>query len=118
MVDFVGVFFLIVAASNLLVGIVALANAGYYGDVKSKLLLFNLTAWGIVWCAVGFVQLLVGYWILIRRPFSLSVGVFFAALNLVAQLTFVHIDPAWSIAIMVLDAIVIWALFANRDEFA
>lgn len=118
MVDFVGVLFLIVAAFNLLVGIVALWDVEYYGNVKNKLLVGSLTLWGIGWCVLGASQLLAGLSILARRPFSLSLGVFLAGLNLVTQLTFVRVHPAWSVAIMVLNVIVIWTLFSNRDEFA
>jgi hypothetical protein len=118
LVDFTGVLFLIVAASNLLAGIVAIADVEYYGNVESKLLLLGFTVWGIVWGVMGLMQLWAGYRILMRRPFSLTIGALVAGLNLLAQLTFVHVDPEWSIAIMVLNLIVLWGLFSNRDEFA
>jgi hypothetical protein len=38
-------------------------------------------------------------------------------LNIFTQLMFIKAYPGWSVSIMVLDLIVIWALCANADEF-
>jgi hypothetical protein len=46
------------------------------------------------------------------------VGVVFAALNAIGQLLFMPAYPFWSLSILVLDLIVIWALTMHGREVA
>ena len=43
-------------------------------------------------------------------------GVFLAGLNALTQLMFLRAYPAWSIAIMVVDGLIIYALIAHAEE--
>ena len=47
----------------------------------------------------------------------MMLGIGFAGLNAFTQLMFIGAYPAWSISIMVLDLIVIYALSAHTAEF-
>jgi hypothetical protein len=43
--------------------------------------------------------------------------VMIAAINAVTQLMWIGAYPAWSIAAMVVDGLIIWALTTRYDEF-
>jgi hypothetical protein len=114
-VTFAGVLFFIVGSFNIIDGLVALLNAGYFTD---NLLFSNLTAWGWTVLGMGAVQLLVGITILGRSRVGQILGIVLASLNAIVQLAYIRHFPAWSIIIMVVDVIVIYALTVHDSEFA
>ena len=115
LVTFGGVMLLIAAAFNLLDGIVALVNDDYY--VVDELLFGDLSAWGVWWLVIGGAQLLAGWLVLARRGFGALLGIFLAGANALTHLMFLGAYPAWSIAIMVVDVMIIYALSTRLDEF-
>jgi hypothetical protein len=115
LVTFGGVMLLIAAAFNLLDGVVALVNDDYY--VVDELLFGDLTGWGLWWLGMGAAQLLAGWLVLARRGFGALLGIFLAGANALTHLMFLGAYPAWSIAIMVVDGMIIYALCTRLDEF-
>jgi hypothetical protein len=115
LVTFAGVMLLIASAFNLLDGVVALVNDDYY--VVDELLFGDLTGWGVWWLAIGAAQLLAGWLVLTRRSFGPLLGIFLAGANALTHLMFLGAYPAWSIAIMVVDGVIIYALCTRLDEF-
>jgi hypothetical protein len=115
LITFGGVMLLIAAAFNLLDGIVALVNDDYY--VVDELLFGDLTGWGLWWLAIGAAQLFAGWLVLARRGFGALLGIFPAGANALTHLMFLGAYPAWSIAIMVVDGVIIYALCTRFDEF-
>jgi hypothetical protein len=114
-VTFAGVMFLIAGAFNLLDGIVALVNDDYF--VADELLFGDLTAWGVWWLVVGTALTLVGIGILRRMTLSVIFGIGLAAINAVTQLMWLGAYPAWAIAAIVVDGLIIWALTAHIEDF-
>ena len=51
------------------------------------------------------------------KDVGMMMGIAFAGLNAFTQLMFLDAYPAWSIVIMVLDLIVIYALATSADDF-
>ena len=115
MVSFVGVLFMIVGGFNLLVGFIALVDSNYFRD--GGLLFCDLAAWGALWLLIGAAQLLAGYQILARREFGVYLGLGLVGLNMLAQFLFIGAYPAWSIAILVLDLVIVYGLCSNWLEF-
>lgn len=115
-VTFAGVMFLIAGAFNIIDGIAALANDNYF---KADELLFgDLSAWGVWWLFTGALLLLTGWLVMTRRIMGIVLGVSIAGINAITQLMFIKAYPAWSIAAMVVDGLIIYALTTNVDDFA
>jgi hypothetical protein len=105
----------IAGAINLRDGIVALVEDDYFrGD---QLLFGDLSVWGFWWLFLGLLLLWAGFQVVNRKEAGLGLGIGLAGVNLVTQLMFFNAVPGWSVTIMVLDLVVIWALCANADEF-
>jgi hypothetical protein len=115
LVTFAGVMLFIAGAFNLLDGFVALVKDDYY--VADELLFGDLSAWGVWWLFVGAMQLFAGYEIMARKSWGVIFGVFLAGINALTQLMFLGAYPAWSIAIMVVDGLIIYALTTRTEEF-
>ena len=114
-VTFAGVMLLIAGAFNVLNGVVALVNDDYYR--VSQLLFGDFTAWGLWWLFCGAVLVVTGWLVLARRTMGLVLGVAAASLNAITQLIFLGAYPAWSIAAMVVDGLIIHALTVHVDDF-
>jgi hypothetical protein len=115
LVTFAGILLVIGGAFNLLDGIVALAKDDRFR--ADELLFGDLSAWGIWWLIIGILLLFAGWQVLQRKDIGMMLGIGFAGLNAFTQLMFLGAYPAWSISIMVLDLIVIYALSAHSAEF-
>lgn len=115
-VAFAGILLLVSALFNLLNGFVAIFNHGYYSIVYSegnRLLIFNYTAWGWIWVAIGIVMALAGLGVLVGSRAARLTGICLAVLCLVGQMIFLPVYPFWSLITMVVSVLVIYGLLAE-----
>lgn len=117
-VTFIGVLFLIAALFTIIDGLVALERHGFYIGNENDLVIRDYTAWGIVLLALGGLQLFVGWGILSRVASAQVVGIILAGISAIFHLAFFVAYPAWSVAILVLDAVIIYGLTVHSDEFS
>ena len=115
LVTFAGIMLLVSAAFNLLDGIVALVNDDYYA--VDELLFGDLSLWGAWWLFIGAALLFAGWGVLTRKAWAEFLGIGLAGINAFTQLMFLGAYPAWSIAAMAVDGLIIYALTANFAEF-
>jgi hypothetical protein len=117
-VAFAGTMLILVGCFNLIDGISALANSDY---LANQLLFANLHAWGWFFLIWGAVQVVTGFAIYSGAGWAAIVGVVSAFGNAIAQLSWARAYPVWSIAAIVLDVLVIYALVVyggRRNEVA
>jgi len=107
-VAFAAVMFLVVGLFNVIDGIAAITKDRHFR--ADELLVGSLTLWGVIFLIVGALQLLTTFLIYRRRPAGQTLGVSLAVLNAVAALFFLGAYPIWSLIILVLDGVVIYAL--------
>jgi len=115
LVTFAAIVLILAGAFNLLDGIAALAKDEQFA--ADKLLFGDLSAWGFWWLFIGLLQAWAGWQVLKLKDVGMMMGIAFAGLNALTHLAFLDARPAWSIAIMVLDLIVIYALSVSADLF-
>jgi hypothetical protein len=114
-VTFAGLTLIIAGSFNLLDGVVALAKDEHFrGD---ELLFGDLTGWGIWWLVVGSLQFYAGRQVMKMQETGMMMGIALAGLNAFSQLMFLAVYPSWSIAILVLDLLIIYALATSADDF-
>ncbi len=117
-VSFAGVLFLVAAAFNIVDGLVALARPHYFVVGENGTVIKDYTAFGVVLLIVAGVQVLVGWGILARARSAQIIGVALAIINAVIELAYFRHYPAWSVIILILDAVIIYALTVHGDEFS
>jgi hypothetical protein len=105
---FAALMFLVVGIFNVIEGIAAISKDRHFRS--DELIVGNLKFWGIAFLIVGAAQLLTTFLIYRRSGAGQVLGVFLAVLNMVATLFFVGAYPVWSIIILVIDGVVIYAL--------
>jgi hypothetical protein len=107
-ITFAAVMFLVVGIFNVIDGIAAISKDRHFR--ADELIVGNLRFWGIALLIVGAAQLLTTFLIYRRSGAGQVLGVFLAVTSMVAALFFVGAYPVWSIIIMVIDGVVIYAL--------
>jgi hypothetical protein len=105
---FAAVMFLIVGIFNVIDGIAAISKDRHFR--ADELIVGSLALWGVILLIVGALQLLTTFLIYRRSPAGQMLGVILAVLNAVAALFFLGAYPIWSLIILVLDGVVIYAL--------
>jgi hypothetical protein len=98
-------------AFNLLDGVVAVANPGYFEH--PHLLFADVPAWGWWFVVYGVAELLVGFAVLKGSQIALWPAIILAGVNAVSQLAFVAHFPAWSLAIVALDVLAIYGFMSQ-----
>jgi hypothetical protein len=112
---FAAVIFLVLGIFNVVDGIAALANDDYFH--VDELLFGDLSMWGTIFLIIGVVQLLTGFLIFRGSFVGALLGITLAAVNAVIALLSVGAYPIWSLVILALDGVVIYALTAHGDAF-
>lgn len=113
---FAGSLLLLVGAFNIIVGLVALLDGTVLVAGAAGALLFDLTGWGWVHLLVGVLLLLVGGGLFTGSTAARVTAVVLAGLNAIAQLAFLPVYPAWSLLIIALDVVILWAILVHGGE--
>ncbi|GGV05167.1 hypothetical protein GCM10010211_85290 [Streptomyces albospinus] len=71
---------------------------------------FDLSAWGGIHLVVGVALVVIGVGVLLDKSWARAAGIPVAGISLVTQFMFVPYYPVWSIIVMTLDLLIIWAL--------
>ena len=112
---FAATLFLVLGTFNVIDGIVALVEDDHF--IADELFFGDLTFWGILMLIVGGVQLLTANLIFKKSANGQALGIALCCINLVTQLFFVAVFPIWSLLIMALDVMIIYALCIYDEHF-
>jgi hypothetical protein len=110
---FAGCLFLVLGMFNLIDGIAALANDDYFH--VEELLFGDLSMWGVIFLVMGVLQLVTSFLIFRGSEVGALLGIVLAGVNAMVALLSIGAYPIWSIAILVLDGVVIYALTVHGD---
>jgi hypothetical protein len=97
-------------------GLAAIAGDELYVNTPDYTYNFDLTAWGWVHTIMGAIVTAVGIAIILRQVWAYLVGVIMAGLSALSNFLFLPHYPLWSIVLIALDVLVIWALCTQIDE--
>ncbi|MFD8787453.1 hypothetical protein [Kitasatospora sp. NPDC059599] len=113
LITFAGVLLVLLGALNALDGIAAIARSHVFiGD--AHYVFGDLRAWGWAILALAVVQLAAAYGVLVTRAqWARWTGVVVLGLNAFAQMAFAPSYPLWSVTLLAIDVIGIYALTAH-----
>ena len=117
-ITFAAVVALLAGAYNVLTGIAAISDDDTLASAAKEVLFgFNLAVWGWSTLILGALQVLAGILILQRNEWGLALGVSLAGLSALITVFVIFVFPLWSIAVLTLDLMVLYALITQADEF-
>lgn len=112
---FAGMMILVVGTFNLIWGFVALVQDDYFA--ADQLLMWSLNSWGAIHIAIGCLQLLTALLIFGGSGAGPVLGLVLAFFSAVGALVSIGAYPIWSIVIIAIDGLVIYALTVYGDAF-
>ncbi|MER5525132.1 hypothetical protein ABT075_11080 [Streptomyces sp. NPDC002677] len=116
-VVFAGVLLLINGVFAILQGISAIATDDVYARIHNYVYKINLTGWGWILLILGVLGVVAGAALLKGAPgWARGVGIFLAALSMLAQFLFLPYAPLWALIMIGIDFFVIWALAVYKPE--
>ena len=113
---FAGVMMIISGSLNALYGLIAVVNDDWVVWTNSASLYIDVSQWGAVHLVIGLVVLLSGIGVLSGNILARTVGVIVASLSLIASFFFIPAYPLWTLVVIAIDVLVIWALTAHGKE--
>ena len=107
---FAGVLLTVVAIFQILEGITAIANDTIFVRGLNYTWQFNIQTWGWIHLLIGLIALATGIGIIMGQTWGYLVGIGIAGLSMLSNFMFMPYYPFWSLAVIGLDVLVIWAL--------
>ena len=107
---FAGVLMIIAGLWAIILGISAILNDKVFVTTQGYLYEFDITGWGWVHLILGVLVGGAGIGIIRGATWGRVVGIAVAGLSLLANFLFIPHYPVWSILIIALDVLIIWAL--------
>lgn len=116
-IAFAAIMMLLLGAFHAFQGLLALFDAEYF-LVKSSGLAVSVdyTTWGWVHLIAGIVVALAGGGLMTGRLWARAVGVYVAMLSALFNVAFLAAYPVWSVMMIAVDILVIWAITVHGRE--
>ncbi|QBJ95372.1 hypothetical protein ERC79_04935 [Rhodococcus sp. ABRD24] len=99
-----------VGVLQIIQGISALAKDDVFVVGPEYVYQFDLTTWGWIHLVIGIVVILIGLGLLTGATWARVAAIIIAALSIIANFLWIPWYPLWSILIIALDIVVIWAV--------
>jgi hypothetical protein len=116
-VAFASFMMFLVGSFQVIQGIVAIFDDGYYRVTNSGLVVnIDYTAWGWIHLLLGILLILSGVGVLAGNLAARAVAVLLAGLSAIANLVFIEAYPLWSVIIITVDVLVIYAVTVHGRE--
>jgi hypothetical protein len=117
-IGFAGILLLVVGSIDFFQGLVALFEDEYFVVTGSGFLVVDLTAWGWIMLIWGVLLVLAGLGLVSGQEWARWFAIVVVCLNFIAQLGFLGNSqyPLWSLTVMALNVIVLYALTARWSE--
>jgi hypothetical protein len=116
-VYFAGIMMIMVGSFQAISGLVALFDDTYYLVADSGLVVsVDYTTWGWIHLLLGVVAAAAGLAVMTGRMWGRTVGIILAVISAIVNMLFIAAYPVWSIIIIALDVIIIYALAVHGGE--
>ncbi|MFI2640713.1 hypothetical protein [Streptomyces sp. NPDC018610] len=106
---FAGAILMLSGPLSVLLGITGIAHDTLFSP-PGYVYRFDLTAWGWLHLVLGVALVAAGAGILAGKSWGRAAGIVLAGISLITQFMFVPYYPVWSIIVMTLDLVIVWAL--------
>jgi hypothetical protein len=114
---FAGVFMVIIGAMNVMQGLAALfRDKAYWVTLNGSVVTFDITAWGWIHLILGILLIIVGVLLTRGSTFARVAGIVLVGLNMLAEFGWATLYPFWSLIVIAIDVVVIYALIVHGGE--
>ena len=118
LVVFAGVMMVLVGFLNFFYGLAAIVNDEVVVVGGHGALIADLTTWGWIHLVAGIVVFIAAFGVLTGAVWGRIVGVMVALISAIISFAFVPYYPVWSLIIVGVDIVVIWALTVHGRDIS
>ena len=115
-VGFAGIMLYLVGFFHIIAGITALFNQNFYVVTEKSLWVFNIAQWGWLYIIGGIIAIWAASSLMKGHAFGRIFAIIIALISAITNMAFVPIYPIWSILIIVIDVMIIYAVVVHADE--
>jgi hypothetical protein len=117
-IGFAGILMLIIGSIDFFQGLIALFEDEYFVVTEAGFLVVDLTGWGWIMIVWGVLLVIAGLGLAAAQSWARWFAIIVVSLNVIAQLGFLGNSqyPLWSLTVMALNIIVLFALTARWGE--
>jgi len=115
-VVFAAFMMLMVGVFQVIEGLVALFDDGFYVASDKLVVNVNYNVWGTVHLLIGILLLLAGAGVLAGNLAARILAVAIAGFSAIVNLVFIGAYPVWSVIIITVDVLVIYAITVHGRE--
>lgn len=113
---FAGFMMILTGALKAIWGITALFNSEWLVVGEEGLLYLDLTTWGWIQLILGLVVLFAGFAVMQGATWARVLGIVMAVGSILTHAVHIDVHSLWSILIIVIDVLIIYALTVHGDE--
>lgn len=114
-VAFVGIYLVVAGVLNVLWGVAALSDKRSFEE--DSLVWSDLSFWGWTALVVGVAQLVGAVLVAAQRVGGPIIAGFLAFMGLMVNFLSIGAYPIWSAILIVVDALILWAVSVHGEEF-
>jgi hypothetical protein len=116
-VIFGAMMMILLGSFQIIAGVVALLDDGYYLVGSSGLVVnVDYTTWGWAHLLIGVVAMTAGFGLFTGAMWARVLGIAVAVISALANFAFVPAYPLWALTLIALDVVVIYAIAAHGKE--
>jgi hypothetical protein len=115
---FAGVLMVLGGIFQALQGLVAIVNDTFYVVGEEYVFEFDVTTWGWIHLLLGIVVAVAGFFLFRGATWARAVAVVVASISIIANFMWMPYYPLWSLLIIGLDVLVIWAVTLHGRDIA
>ena len=112
-IAFAGVMMVILGSLNALWGLAAILNDEIVVVGGHGALIFDITTWGWIHLILGLAVAATGLGLITGNAAARMAGIFFVAVNAIAQIVWFPAAPLWAFLLIIIDTIIIYQLTTN-----
>ncbi|MEV8630038.1 hypothetical protein AB0395_00135 [Streptosporangium sp. NPDC051023] len=113
---FAGIIMIMDGLFNAISGLYAIFHNDLYVQVRNKLLVFNITGWGWIHLILGILLVVVGITLLLGQTWARIAAIILVVINAVTQMAWIAANPWWSLIVIAVDVVVLYALIVHGRE--
>lgn len=115
---FAAVMMMLAGIFQSIFGLAAIFDDNFFVVTANQLLLFDLTTWGWIHLIVGLLVFSAGVSLMSGGMYGRIIGVTLAFLSATVNIANISAYPIWSVVIITINVLVIYALIAHGDELS
>jgi hypothetical protein len=117
-IGFAALMLMIIGAIDFFEGLIAVIRDNYYAVARGQIFIMDTTKWGWITMILGVILFLVGLGLAGGAGWARWIAIILLVVNLLAQLSWLGNSsyPLWSLTVIALEIIVLFALTARWSE--